>query len=62
MFCSFPKGCVKMKAIPNLVETLNSVLNNKQLYDDVKEEINVLLNNLKPLEKPEPVKAKGIFT
>lgn len=59
MFCSFPSGCIKMKAIPNLWQRINELYSNIDLSFDVREELGIILDTLKPLEKPEPVRVEG---
>ncbi|CAF0722557.1 unnamed protein product [Brachionus calyciflorus] len=53
IFSSFPAGCVKMKNAELVWQTLNELLKKKDLYVDVREEINMILDTLKPIEKPE---------
>jgi hypothetical protein len=61
MFCSFPNGCAKMKSSDNVSDTLNEMLNKEELLADVRDELNMIINNLKPIEKPKPVRLKGSF-
>ena len=59
IFSGFPAGCLKMKNVDVIWETLNKLNSNKDLFTEVKEEINTILDTLKPLEKPSPVRAVG---
>jgi hypothetical protein len=59
MFCSFPSGCIKMKAIPTLWQRIYELHSDIDLSFDVREELSIILDTLKPLEKPEPVKVEG---
>lgn len=58
IFCSFPSGCSKMKTMTIITQTLNELMQNEDLYIDVREEITTILDTLKPLDKPEPIKAE----
>lgn len=59
IFSSFPLGCLTMKSSAIVWETLNSVIKSEELYVDVKDEIVLTLEALKPLEKPSVVKLEG---
>ncbi len=61
VFSGFPAGCMKMKNNENIWETLNDLNNSTDILSEVKEEINTILDSLKPLNKPVPVKATGII-
>jgi hypothetical protein len=58
MFCSYPNGCMKMRSDDKIKNSMKELLKNEDLYTDVREEVNVILENLKPLEKPGPVRCK----
>ena len=54
-----PSGCIKLRSL-NIVEyTLKSLLENQNLFSDVKEEVEVALDLLKRLEKPNPPKIES---
>lgn len=53
---------MKMKSVPIIWQTLTELIKNENLYNDVKEEINIILDTLKPLEKPNPVRVEGTLS
>ena len=61
MFCSFPLGCIKMKAAPLFWQRIFELNNHIDLSFDVREELGIILDTLKPLEKPYSVKAEGLL-
>lgn len=48
-----------MKNVGSLWKTINDVSKRKDLNNDVREEINIILETFKPIEKPEILIAKG---
>lgn len=59
VFAAFPNGCLKMKKNNQVWSTLNELIKRDDLYDDVKEEITFVLDTLKPLPKPNPIRVNG---
>jgi hypothetical protein len=59
MFCSFPNGCAKMKNSENVSNTLDEMLSKEELFADVRDELTIIVNNLKPIERPQQVRVKG---
>lgn len=45
-----------MKRISIVWQTLNDLMKDENLYVDVREEIAIILDTLKPLEKPSPLR------
>ena len=54
MLASLPNGCVKLRSMNVVENTLKSLLENPNLYSDVKEEVDISLELLKRLDKPSP--------
>ena len=50
-----------MKGVSLIGQTLNELIKNEDLFIDVKEEVTIILETLKPLDKPNPVRAEGDF-
>ncbi len=44
-----------------VTETLHSLLEKKDLFEDVKEEIELTLDALKPLVRPSAVRLEGLY-
>lgn len=59
VFAAYPSGCVKMKKINLVWKTLSELMKRPDLYEDVKEEITFVLETLKPLPKPNSIRATG---
>lgn len=59
IFSSKPSGCLKMKTLGIIWKTLNELLNQKDLYNDVREEIESTIDILKPVDKPQTLRATG---
>jgi hypothetical protein len=55
-----PNGCVKIRSLSIVENTLKALLEKPNLFSDVKEEIDVTLELLKRLEKPSPPKIETI--
>lgn len=51
-------GCLKLKSTSIIEDTLNDLVKIEDLYADVKEEIVLTLDALKPLEKPSLVRVE----
>ena len=60
IFSGFPAGCVRMKGLSFIWQTLKHLLSNPNLYSDVKEELESTLETLKPLEKPSPIRVLAL--
>lgn len=56
MIASLPIGCIKLKKFKNLEKTLRTISNDSNICSDVKTEVDLILDLLKPLEKPNPPK------
>ncbi len=54
MLASLPSGCIKLRSLDVVENTLKSLNENENLFSDVKEEVEVALDLLKRLEKPNP--------
>lgn len=48
-----------MKGMPFIGKTLNDLIKQDDLFVDVREEITIILETLKPLDKPNPVIVEG---
>lgn len=59
VFSGYPVGCIKMKNIDTIWNTLTDLNKSKKVFSEVKEEIGTILDSLKPLDKAEPIKATG---
>lgn len=59
VFSSFPLAYLKLKKNETLWKTVNDISKKKDLNNDVKEEINIILENFKPIEKPEILSVTG---
>lgn len=59
IFSSYPVGCIKMKNIDSIWNTLTDLNKSKKVFTEVKDEIGTILDSLKPLERSEPIKATG---
>ncbi|RNA10445.1 hypothetical protein BpHYR1_001734 [Brachionus plicatilis] len=53
VFSNYPSGYIKMKNIESLWKTISDISKKNDLNNDVREEINIILETLKPIEKPE---------
>jgi hypothetical protein len=54
VLASLPSGCIKLRSFDVVENTLKSLNQNENLFSDVKEEVEVALDLLKRLEKPNP--------
>jgi hypothetical protein len=54
VLASLPSGCIKLRSLDVVENTLKSLNENENLFSDVKEEVEVALDLLKRLEKPNP--------
>jgi hypothetical protein len=59
IFSGFPSGAIKMKGMSFIGKTLSDLIKQEDLFVDVREEITIILETLKPLEKPNPVIVEG---
>ena len=50
-----------MKALTFIGKTLNELIKNEELFVDVREEVTIILDTLKPLDKPNSVRVEGSF-
>ncbi len=57
IFATYPNGCVRMKKIRLVWTTLNGLIKRDDLFEDVREEVVFILDILKPLSKPNPIRA-----
>lgn len=57
IFASYPNGCLSMKRQGLVWDTLNTLMKRNDLYEDVKEEVSFILDTLKPLPKPNQLRA-----
>jgi hypothetical protein len=60
IFASFPNGSIKMKRVGLVWDTLNDLNKSENLYSDVREEIIIIIDTLKPLPNPGHIRASGI--
>lgn len=56
IFATYSNGCARMKRVSLVWTTLNDLMKRNDLLDDVKEEVVFILDTLKPLPKPNPVR------
>jgi hypothetical protein len=61
IFCGFPSGAIKMKGMTFIGKTLSELIKNEDLFVDVREEVTIILETLKPLDKPNPVRVEGMI-
>lgn len=59
VFSNFSLGYLKLKKNESLWKTVNDVSKKKDLNNDVKEELNIILETFKPIEKPEILSVTG---
>lgn len=59
VFAAYPSGCLRMKKNNQVWNTLSELIKRENLYDDVKEEITLVLDTLKPLPKPGSIRVTG---
>ena len=60
VFAGIPLGCVKMKRLKNIHSNLDDLKSSPDTSDDVKDELNVISELIKPLEKPQVPTVEGI--
>jgi hypothetical protein len=56
VIASLPNGCIKLRKFKNLDKALKAIFNNSNVCSDVKTEVDLILDLLKPLDKPNPPK------
>ncbi len=50
-----------MKGMAFIGKTLSELIKNEDLFVDVREEVTIILETLKPLDKPNPVRVEGVL-
>ena len=50
-----------MKGMAFIGKTLSELIKNEDLFVDVREEVTIILETLKPLDKPNPVRVEGML-